>query len=139
MPDQTTLAEFKLSLAGELIQPGEKVYDEARKVYNGMIDRRPSLIVRCADVADVIAAVNFGREHRMVIGVRGGGHSAGGMGVCDDGLVIDLSLINYTRVDPRDRTVRVGGGCTWNAVTTRRMRSVSPCPVASYRPPAWVD
>lgn len=116
MPDQTRLAEFKLSLAGELIQPGEKVYDEARKVYNGMIDRRPSLIVRCADVADVIAAVNFGREHRMVIGVRGGGHSAGGMGVCDDGLVIDLSLINYTRVDPSDRTVRVGGGCTWNAV-----------------------
>ena len=116
MPDQTTLAEFKLSLAGELIQPGEKVYDEARQVYNGMIDRRPSLIVRCADVADVIAAVNFGREHRMLIAVRGGGHSAGGLGVCDDGLVIDLSLINYTRVDPSDRTVRVGGGCTWNAV-----------------------
>jgi FAD/FMN-containing dehydrogenase len=116
MPDQTTLAEFKLSLAGELIQPGEKVYDEARQVYNGMIDRRPSLIVRCVDVADVIAAVNFGREHQMPIAVRGGGHSAGGLGVCDDGLVIDLSLINYTRVDPSDRTVRVGGGCTWNAV-----------------------
>jgi FAD/FMN-containing dehydrogenase len=116
MPDQTTLAEFKLSLAGELIQPGEKVYDEARQVYNGMIDRRPSLIVRCVDVADVIAAVNFGREHQMLIAVRGGGHSAGGLGACDDGLVIDLSLINYTRVDPSDRTVRVGGGCTWNAV-----------------------
>jgi FAD/FMN-containing dehydrogenase len=110
------LAEFKLSLAGELIQPGEKGYDEARQVYNGMIDRRPRLIVRCADAADVLAAVNFGRENRMLIAVRGGGHNAGGLGVCDDGLVIDLSLINYTRVDPRDRTVRVGGGCTWHAV-----------------------
>ena len=116
MPDQTALAEFKLSLAGELIQPGEKGYDEARQVYNGMIDRRPRLIVRCADAADVLAAVNFGRENRMLIAVRGGGHNAGGLGVCDDGLVIDLSLINYTRVDPRDRTVRVGGGCTWHAV-----------------------
>lgn len=116
MPDQTALAEFKLSLAGELIQPGEKGYDEARQVYNGMIDRRPRLIVRCADAADVLAAVNFGRENRMLIAVRGGGHNAGGLGVCDDGLVIDLSLINYTRVDPRDRTVRVGDGCTWHAV-----------------------
>jgi FAD/FMN-containing dehydrogenase len=116
MPDQTALAEFKLTLAGELIQPGEKGYDVARQVYNGMIDRRPRLIVRCADAADVLAAVNFGRENRMLIAVRGGGHNAGGLGVCDDGLVIDLSLINYTRVDPRDRTVRVGGGCTWHAV-----------------------
>lgn len=116
MLDQTVLAEFKLSLAGELIQPGEQGYDEARQVYNGMIDRRPRLIVRCADVADVIAAVNFGREHRMLIAVRGGGHNAGGLGVCDDGLVIDLSLINYTRVDPSDRMVRVGGGCTSFAV-----------------------
>ena len=124
MPDQTTLAEFKLSLAGELIQAGEKVYDEARQVYNGMIDRRPSLIVRCADVADVIAAVNFGREHRMLIAVRGGGHSAGGSGVCDDGLVIDLSLINYTHVDPRDRTVRVGAVARGTLSTTRRTRSV---------------
>ncbi len=116
MRDQAALAEFKLSLAGELIQPGENGYEEARQVYNGMIDRRPRLIVRCADVADVIAAVNFGRENRMLIAVRGGGHNAGGLGVCDDGLVIDLSLINYTRVDPTDGTVRVGGGCTWYAV-----------------------
>jgi FAD/FMN-containing dehydrogenase len=116
MLDQTALAEFKLSLAGELIQPGETGYDEARQVYNGMIDRRPRLIVRCADVADVIAAVNFGRQNQMLIAIRGGGHNAGGFGVCDDGLVIDLSLINYTRVDPKSRTVRVGGGCTWHAV-----------------------
>ena len=109
-------AELKASLAGELIQPGDEDYDEARRVYNGMIDRRPRLIARCADVADVIAAVNFGRQNDMLIAVRCGGHNAGGLGVCDDGLVIDLSSINYTRVDPGDKTVRVGGGCTWRAV-----------------------
>ena len=109
MLDQTTLEEFKLSLAGELIQPGEKGYDEARQVYNGMIDRRPRLIVRCADVADVIAAVNFGRENRMLIAVRGGGHNAGGLGVCDDGLVIDLSL---DQLYPR-RPHRPDSACGW--------------------------
>jgi FAD/FMN-containing dehydrogenase len=107
MLDQTALAKFKTSLAGELIEPGDESYDEARQVYNGMIDRRPRLIVRCVDVADVIAAVNFGRENRMLMVVRGGGHNAAGLGVCDDGLVIDLSLINYTRVDPTDRTKKI--------------------------------
>ena len=67
-------------------------------------------------MADVIAAVNFGRENNLLVSVRGGGHNAGGLGVCDDGLVIDLSLIKYTRVDPAARTVRVGGGCTWSDV-----------------------
>jgi len=104
------------SLRGELIRPGDASYDAARKVYNGMIDRHPALIVRCADVADVIAAVNFGREHGLLVSIRGGGHNAGGLGVCDDGLVIDLSLIRYTHVDPVARTVRVGGGCTWGDV-----------------------
>ena len=80
-------AAFKASLAGELIQPGDEDYDEARRVYNAMIDRRPRLIARCADVADVIA-VNFGRQHDMLIAVRCGGHNAGGLGICDDGLVI---------------------------------------------------
>jgi FAD binding domain len=108
MLDQTVLAEFKLSLAGELIQPGEQGYDEARQAYNGMIDRRPRLIVRCVDVADVIAAVNFGRRHRMLIAVRCGGHNAGGLGVCDDCLVIDLSLINYTRGPQRPDSARGG-------------------------------
>ena len=113
LPDESTIAEFKESLRGELIQRGDKNYDEARKVYNAMIDRWPGLIARCVDVADVITAVNFGRENNLLTSVRGGGHNAGGLGVCDDGLVIDLSRINYTRVDPAARTVRVGGGCTW--------------------------
>ncbi len=107
---------LKASLRGELIQPGDTDYDAARKVYNGMIDRHPALIARCADVADVIAAVNFGREHNLLVSIRGGGHNAGGLGVCDDGLVIDLSLIRYAHVDPVARTVRVGGGSTWGDI-----------------------
>ncbi len=107
---------LKANLRGELIQPNDEGYDAARKVYNGMIDKHPALIARCADVADVIAAVNFAREHNLLVSIRGGGHNAGGLGVCDDGLVIDLSLIRYTHVDPVARTVRVGGGCTWGDV-----------------------
>lgn len=116
MIDEAAVEEFKASLRGELIQPSDESYDEARKVYNGMIDRRPRMIARCADVADVITAVNFGRENDLLIAIRGGGHNGGGLGICDDGLVIDLSLIKYTRVDPAARTVRVGGGCTWGDV-----------------------
>ncbi|MFC1634795.1 FAD-binding oxidoreductase [Planctomycetota bacterium] len=114
--DEQTISEFRQSLRGELIQPSDKDYDRARKVYNAMIDRRPGLIARCADVADVITAVNFGRRNNLLVAVRGGGHNAGGLGVCNNGLVIDLSLIKYTRVDPVARTVRVGGGCTWGDV-----------------------
>jgi FAD/FMN-containing dehydrogenase len=107
---------LKASLRGELIQPNDEGYDAARKVYNGMIDKHPALIARCADVADVIAAVNFARENGLLVSIRGGGHNAGGLGVCDDGLVIDLSRIRYTHVDPQTRTVRVGGGSTWGDV-----------------------
>ena len=86
MLNVTAIAPLKSSLRGELIEPNDARYDEARKVYNGMIDRRPRIIARCVDVADVIAAVNFGRENRLLIAIRGGGHNAGGLGVCDDGL-----------------------------------------------------
>jgi len=91
-------------------------YDDARKVYNGMIDRRPALIARCVDVADVISAVNFARERGLPLAVRGGGHNGPGLGVCDDGLVIDLSRMKGVRVDPTARTVRVEGGCVWGEV-----------------------
>ncbi|MHC4362426.1 MAG: FAD-binding oxidoreductase, partial [Planctomycetota bacterium] len=116
MVSEAIAEELKVSLRGELIQPGDAEYDSARKVYNGMIDRHPRMIARCVDVADVVTAVNFGREHGMLVAVRGGGHNAGGLGVCDDGLVIDLSRIRYTRVDPSEGTVRVGGGCNWGDV-----------------------
>jgi FAD/FMN-containing dehydrogenase len=112
----TTVAAFKAGLRGELIAPGDGKYDEARKVYNGMIDRRPRLIARCADVADVIAAVNFGRENKLLVSIRGGGHNAGGLGVCDDGLVIDLSPMRYVRVDAKRKTVLAGGGALWGDV-----------------------
>ena len=84
------LAALRAQVRGELIQPGDAQYDEARKVYNAMIDKHPALIVRCADVADVISAVNFGREQQLTVAVRGGSHNGPGFGTCDDGLVIDL-------------------------------------------------
>jgi FAD/FMN-containing dehydrogenase len=124
---------LKANLRGQLIQPNDEGYDAARKVYNGMIDKRPALIARCADVADVIAAVNFGRENGLLVSIRGGGHNAGGLGICDDGLVIDLSLIRYTHVDPEAGTVRVGGGCTLGDVdhATHAFGLAVPCGVIS--------
>jgi FAD/FMN-containing dehydrogenase len=116
MLNDATIAAFRASLRGELIEPGDPSYDEARKVYNRMIDRRPRLIARCADVADVMSAVKFGREQKLLVAIRGGGHNACGLGVCDHGLVIDLSAMNYVRVDPKKKTVQVGGGALWRDV-----------------------
>jgi hypothetical protein len=116
MASEISLENLKARLRGELIKPTDNGYDAARKVYNAMIDRRPSLIVRCTDVADVIAAVNFARDNNLLLAVRSGGHNAAGLGVCDGGLVIDLSHMRGIRVDPAARTVRVEGGCTWGDV-----------------------
>ena len=116
MLTEQTIQAFRASLRGKLIQPADAEYDAARKVYNAMIDRRPRMIARCVDVADVIAAVKFAREHELLLAIRGGGHNGGGLGVCDDGLVIDLSGMRGIRVDPNERTVRVEGGCTWGDV-----------------------
>ncbi len=107
---------LRAGLRGELIEPGNEAYDQARKVYNAMIDKRPRLIARCADVADVISAVNFARENDLLLAIRGGGHNGAGLGICDDGLVIDLSHMKDVRVDPGKRTARVGGGCVWGDV-----------------------
>lgn len=116
MIDQATIEAFKASLRGQLIMPEDKEYDAVRAVYNAMIDRRPGMIARCTDVSDVMAAVNFARDNDLLVAIRGGSHNGPGLGTCDDGLVIDLSPIKYTRVDPRARTVQVGGGCTWGEV-----------------------
>ena len=113
---ETAVHEFGASLRGALIQPDDDEYEQARHVYNGMIDRHPILIARCADVADVISAVNFARTHALTLAVRSGGHNGPGLGTCDDGLVIDLSPMKGIRVDPIQRTVRVEGGCTWGDV-----------------------
>jgi FAD/FMN-containing dehydrogenase len=112
MLDEAAVEQFKASLRGALIQPDDEGYDEARKAYNAMIDKYPRMIVRCADVADVVSCVNFAREYGVLLAVRGGGHSASGLGVVDDGLVIDLSRMRGVRVDPQVRTVRVEGGAT---------------------------
>jgi FAD/FMN-containing dehydrogenase len=116
MLDQQILDGFRAQVRGELILPGDAQYDTARQVYNAMIDKRPALIVRCVDVADVISAVNFGRENNLTLAVRGGGHNGPGFGTCDEGLVIDLSRMRGIRVDPADSTVRVEGGCVWGDV-----------------------
>jgi FAD/FMN-containing dehydrogenase len=113
MLDLGKIQTFKSQLRGQVIAAADPDYDTARKVHNGMIDRHPALIARCSDVADVMASVRFARENDLLVSIRSGGHNAAGLGVCDDGLVIDLSTIRYTHVDPRSATVRVGGGCTW--------------------------
>ncbi|MDX6586808.1 MAG: hypothetical protein QOI31_1281 [Solirubrobacterales bacterium] len=106
-------AELQASLRGELIASDHSDYDTARKVYNGMIDRRPAAIIRCADVADVIAAVGVAREQGLDLSVRGGSHSVPGFGTNDGGIVCDLTAMRGTRVDPERRTARAEGGCTW--------------------------
>jgi len=99
-----------------MLRPGDPEYDTARGIWNGMIDRRPSLIVRCRGVADVIAAVNFARDHRLLVAVRGGGHGVAGHAVCDGGMMIDLSGMRAVRVDPGARRAWVQGGATWGDV-----------------------
>lgn len=116
MIDQSAIQEFKTGFRGDIIQQGDAAYENSRKVYNGMIDKHPGIIAYCTDTTDVITAVNFGRNNKMLIAVRGGGHNGGGLGLCDGGLVIDLSMIKYTRVDTKERTVRAGGGCLWGDV-----------------------
>lgn len=114
--DESLFENFVSSIRGEVTFPEDSNYDDARKVYNGMINKFPGMLVKCVDVPDVINAVNFGREHNLLVAVRGGGHNGGGLGICDDGLVIDLSGIKFIRVDTSNNTVRVGGGNLWGEV-----------------------
>jgi FAD/FMN-containing dehydrogenase len=113
----TRAARAELSgYRGQLIGRDDADYDEARAVYNAIIDKRPALIARCADADDVAKVVAFARDHDLLLAVRGGGHNGAGLGTCDGGIVIDLSGLRDIQVDPRARTVRVGGGCTWGEV-----------------------
>ncbi|MFT3947030.1 MAG: FAD-binding oxidoreductase [Agriterribacter sp.] len=102
---------LKSIFPGELILPDDTGYDEARKVYNGMINKHPAAIAYCKDVNDVIACVNFARENNMLLAIRSGGHNAAGLGIADDALVIDLSLMKEIKVDKNSKTVKVQGGC----------------------------
>ena len=101
---------------GQLIGPDDSGYDEARAVYNAMIERHPALIARAADAEDVARAVSYAADNDVLLAVRGGGHNGAGLGTCDAGIVVDLSALNSVEVDPEARTVRVGGGCTWGEV-----------------------
>jgi len=115
-PTTGTAERIPIAVRGEVVRPGDPGYDTARGVYNAMIDRHPRLIVRCLDVADVIAAVAAARTNNLPLAIRGGGHNVAGLGTCDDGVVADLSPMKQIRVDPPTRTVRVAGGCTWGEV-----------------------
>ncbi|MRG47331.1 FAD-binding protein [Chitinophaga sp. SYP-B3965] len=106
------ISSFKNSLRGQLILPADDYYDEARKVHNGMIDKKPAMIVRCADVADVVTCVNFASAHDLLLAVKGGGHNGAGLGMCDDGLVIDLCNLTSVHINVADKTVLAEGGCT---------------------------
>ena len=110
MPNDLT-TDFKNSLHGKLVLPKDADYDATRKVYNGMIDKRPAMIAQCADITDVITCVNFARENNFLLAVRGGGHNAGGLGIADEALVIDLSLMKEINIDKISKTVKVQGGC----------------------------
>lgn len=110
---KATLGEFQANFSGEVIYPGDEGYETYRKVWNGMIDRRPALIARCYGVADVITAVQFARSHNLLVAVRGGGHNVAGNAVCNGGIVIDLSPMKGVRIDPTSRTVRAQAGVTW--------------------------
>lgn len=114
--DDETIGRFRAGLRGALLRSGDQGYDEACKIWNGMIDKRPALIVRCTGAADAIDAVNFARTHNLLVAIRGGGHNVAGNASCDDGIMIDLSLLKAVRVDPRARTARVQGGATWGDV-----------------------
>jgi hypothetical protein len=111
--DEAAVQDFRASVRGELLRPSDAGFDTARKVWNGMVDKTPALILRCAGVSDVMTAVDFARSNDLLVAVRGGGHNVGGSAVCDRGLVIDLSRMKGVRVDPARRTARAEGGVTW--------------------------
>src|SRR6188472_3290977 len=112
----STVQGLVATIQGEIVQPGDEGYDEARRVYNAMIDRYPRVIVYCTDRFDVVSALAFARNQELPVAVRGGGHNGPGLSVVDGGVVIDLSRMDSVHVNPEARTVRVGGGATWAQV-----------------------
>ncbi|HOL37794.1 MAG TPA: FAD-binding oxidoreductase [Rubrivivax sp.] len=133
MLNPAKVKELAATLRGRVVQPEDADYHGARRVYNAMIDRYPSAIVQCRDVADVMCCVDFARQQSLLLAVRGGGHNGGGLGTCDQGLVIDLRNLKGIRVDPAARAVRVEGGCTWGEVdhATHAFGLAVPCGIIS--------
>ena len=110
--EEAVVQEFAANLRGELIRPEDQGYDSTRAVFNGMIDKRPAMIVRCAGPADVIQGVNFARTHDILLSVHGGGHSVAGNAVCDGGLMLDLSPMKGVRIDPARRSAQAQADMT---------------------------
>ena len=110
--ERAKMDEFKAQFRGDVVLPGDASYDEVREIWNAMIDRRPALIARCASPEDVVQAVKFARQNDLLVSIRGGGHNIAGNAVCDDGLMIDLSLMKNVQVDPNARRATVEPGCT---------------------------
>src|SRR5215475_15417022 len=108
---EETVRKFKESLRGELIRVGDAGYDDARSIWNAMIDRRPALIARCLGVTDVVTCVNFAREHGLILSIKGGGHNISGLAVCEGGLMLDMSRMRGVWVDPSTRTALAQAGC----------------------------
>ncbi|MHC4996932.1 MAG: FAD-binding oxidoreductase, partial [Planctomycetota bacterium] len=113
MSDTGLLSEIRDGFQGKLIAPGDADYDEARKIWNGMIDKRPALIAQCAGTSDVVKAVNLARDRELPLAVRGGGHNVAGNAVCDDGVVVDLRPMKRCDVDVDARVARAQAGLTW--------------------------
>ena len=111
--DEEALQGFVQGVRGNVLRPGDPGYDDARAIWNGLIDRKPALIVQPTGAADVVDAVNFAREHELLLSIKGGAHNVAGNAVNDDGLVIDLSKMRGVHVDPSTQTVRAQGGATW--------------------------
>ena len=132
-PAQAAREELSGTFKGQLIGPEDLDYDEARKLYNAMIDKRPALIARVTGPEDVATAIAFARSHDLPIAIRSGGHNGGGLGSVDDGVMIDLSLLKDVEVDPQAGTARVGGGCTWADVdaATQPHGLAVPCGIIS--------
>lgn len=123
------ITHFRSSFSGQILEPADAGYDEARRIWNASFSKHPKVIARCSGVADVIAAVNFGRTSGLLTAIRGGGHNVGGRALCDDGLVIDLSRMRAVFVDEKARRVRVQGGATLGDLDreTHAFRLAVPC------------
>ena len=136
MIDRHRVEPLRATLAGEVILPADAGYEEGRKIFNAMHDKRPAVIARCRSTADVVAAVDFARKYGLLVAVRSGGHSVAGLSICADGILIDLSGLKRIEVDASARTARAGGGVLWGDSTPPPSSTDSTHRAAASRPPA---